>query len=62
MILIPLPPDQLAPLAPLLRPFAEQMAGRFPDDWPVPEIVRQARAGRSSFGSCGSRRSAGPMS
>lgn len=45
MILVPLPPPQLAVAWPLARPFAEQMARRFPDDWPLPEILRRAAAG-----------------
>lgn len=45
MILIPLPPGRLEAAWPLALPFAEDMARRFPDDWPVAEILRQARRG-----------------
>ena len=45
MQLIPVPPDRIAGLWPLILPFAEQMAERFPDDWPPPELRRRAERG-----------------
>ena len=45
MILYPVPLERLDDWLPLIRPFAEQMARRFPDDWPVQETLRQARSG-----------------
>lgn len=45
MKLLPLHRDLLAPLWPLVAPFARQMAERFPDDWPLPEIRRRAEEG-----------------
>lgn len=45
MQLIPVPPDRIAALWPVILPFAEQMAARFPDDWPPAELRRRAEAG-----------------
>lgn len=45
MQLIPVPPDRIAALWPLIHPFAEQMAERFPDDWPPHELRRRAESG-----------------
>lgn len=42
MILVPLPPDKIDDAWPLIEGYARQMAERFPDDWPVPEIQRAA--------------------
>lgn len=41
----PIPQGRLAALWPALLPFAEKLAARFPDDWPVAELRRQAAAG-----------------
>lgn len=43
--LIAIPLRDLAHFWPLVLPFAEQMAQRFPDDWPAAEILRQAEVG-----------------
>lgn len=45
MILHPIGPAEIETLLPLLGPYLDKMAARFPDDWPVAEIVRQAEAG-----------------
>ncbi len=43
MILLPV--EDIEQGWPLVLPFAEQMARRFPDDWPPDETLRQARSG-----------------
>jgi len=43
VILYPVPLEALERWWPIILPFAEQMASRFPDDWPVNETLRQAR-------------------
>ena len=40
MILVPLPPEKLEEVWPLIEGYARQMADRMPDDWPVEEIKR----------------------
>lgn len=42
MILQPIPPDRVDEAWPVLRPFAEMMAARWPEDWPADEIRRSA--------------------
>ena len=42
VILVPLPPENIEEAWPLVEPYASQMAERFPDDWPEPEIKRAA--------------------
>lgn len=42
MILYPLSRQEVLPAWEIIEPFARQMAERFPDDWPVDEILRQA--------------------
>lgn len=49
MKLVRLPADGLELAWPLLAPFVEQMAERFPDDWPVRETWRQGIEGILSF-------------
>lgn len=43
MILFPVPRESLSDWWPVVLPFAEIMAKRFPDDWPTEETLRQAR-------------------
>jgi len=45
MRLDPLPTELFADWWPLVASYAEQMASRFPDDWPVEETQRQAANG-----------------
>ncbi len=45
MKLVPLPAVLFGEWWPHVVPYAEQMASRFPDDWPVEETARQARDG-----------------
>lgn len=45
MRLVPVPAGKVVDWWPLILPFAEQMAERFPDDWPPEETLRQAREG-----------------
>lgn len=45
MRLDPLPRELFADWWPLVASYAEQMATRFPDDWPVEETQRQAANG-----------------
>ena len=45
MRLLSVPPDSIDAWWPLVLPFAEKMAERFPDDWPTFETLRQARSG-----------------
>jgi hypothetical protein len=42
---MPIPREQIGALWPALLPFAEKLAARFPDDWPVAELHRQATEG-----------------
>lgn len=49
MQLVRLPADGLEQAWPLLAPFVEQMAERFPDDWPVRETWRQGLSGELAF-------------
>ena len=49
MQLVRLPVDGLELAWPLVAPFVEQMAERFPDDWPVRETWRQGLEGLLGF-------------
>lgn len=49
MKLVRLPADGLEHAWPLLAPFVEQMAARFPDDWPVRETWRKGLTGELAF-------------
>lgn len=44
MQLVPIPRENLSDAWQFIQPFAEQIAGRFPEEWPVPVILAAAGA------------------
>lgn len=44
MQLVPIPSEKLVEAWPTIAPFAEQIASRFPDEWPVAVIAEAANA------------------
>lgn len=45
MRLVPISADRIDEAWAIIKPYAQQMADRFPDDWPLSEIQREAREG-----------------